>query len=122
MDFNRTVTPAGTPATPSVRKGMENTGREPGAPIGDSPEKPKVPAKAETRTSSVKTDGMPSNVNKGLWEAARHAAVNMGGLQGGDKKAQEHLIREHYDKMIEQDKKDKAWAGDGDDNGILGDI
>lgn len=120
MQIKRTTADGASAATPNVRREMQRTGRLPGDGVGDTPQPASVPpAKPQTETTGKKDEGVPKNVNKELWAQAESNALNGGGFAGMDEKAKTALIREQYDQMVENDKKTKAWAGDG---GILGDI
>lgn len=118
-DVKRTTTPAGQPATPNVQREMAKTGRQPGDGVGDTPRREDRTAGVETRTAQTNDDGKPKSVNKEVWEAAEHAAVNMGGFSGVDQAGKDRLIRKQYDQMVQNDKTTKEWAGK---DGILGDV
>lgn len=130
----RTVAGDGhTAATPAVRKGIENTGRQPGEGVGDSPQ-----GKSETHTRAYNSDKethkeskeevktqtkAPSGVKKELWAEAERIVTNFsGGMHGVSDEGKTAQVQKQYDQMIENDKKDKEWAGDGKETGVLGDV
>lgn len=106
--------------TPAQKVEENRTGREAGAPVGDSARvKPSDNTSSKKEAKADEASSAPKGVNKEVWAEAEHSASNMGGFSGVDDKGREALTRVQYDKMVATDKTDKEWAGV---DGILGDV
>lgn len=97
--------------TPQQKKFEKATGKDSDSAVGDV----KKPAPTKPETDPI----VPKGVNKEVWEQAQGQVIDQSGSSGVSQKGLEIQTQERYDKMVEQDKRDKEWAGKG---GILGDI
>lgn len=102
--------------TPQQKKFEAATGKDADAAVGDVDRK-EVPKRTDPSVSGVQA---PSGTNKEVWAEAEASALGLnGGFAGASPEGRKIQIQEQYDKMVEEDKKTKEWAGG---SGILGDI
>lgn len=106
--------------TPNTKTEEAKTGREAGAPVGDTATVSKTTTRSSNPAStSVETQTKaPSGVNQEVWQQAEAQVVStFGGL---DDKAKVDAVQARYDQMVASDEQVKKWAGD--DPAILGDV
>lgn len=105
--------------TPQQKKFERATGKDSDSAVGDVDKKQPV-QKTDPRASGV---AAPKGADKNVWAEAERAALGVsGGFSGVGEEGRRTQIQKHYDQMVENDKKDKAWAGDGKENGVLGEV